>query len=60
MGMKKHNTGFVCQNCGAEVAPQNVSERNHCPHCLYSLHVDLNVPGDRKSVCHGKMKPIAV
>lgn len=49
--MKKRilNTAFVCQNCKREVLPiQNGSYRNHCPFCLFSLHVDGEVPGDRK------------
>lgn len=33
--------------------------RNHCPHCLRSLHVDLRV-GDRRSSCGGVMDPISV
>lgn len=34
--------------------------RNHCPHCLYSQHLDTDKPGDRKSRCLGKMKPIDI
>lgn len=53
----KENTGFICQNCGCEVvALTNGSYRNHCPFCLYSLHVD-NKPGDRNSLCKGLMRP---
>ncbi len=37
----------------------NGSYRNHCPHCLYSLHVD-ELPGDRKSGCGGLMRPIGI
>ena len=33
--------------------------RNHCPNCLYSVHLD-NKPGDRSSECHGRMEPISV
>lgn len=33
--------------------------RNHCPYCLYSKHVDI-VRGDRKSACGGMMKPIGI
>ena len=34
---------------------------NHCPKCLYSLHVDIN-PGDRaaKDGCGGLMEPSAI
>lgn len=56
------NEAFVCSNCGKEVEPIHYggSYRNHCPFCLYSLHVDTNIPGDRKNSCRGLMKPIAV
>lgn len=52
---------FVCKNCGRTVIPprSGTSHRNHCPHCLHSLHVDTK-SGDRRSDCHGLMKPIAV
>jgi len=54
---KTENTGFICIHCGADVqALTNGSYRNHCPDCLYSLHVD-NIPGDRSSDCRGVMKP---
>lgn len=33
--------------------------RNHCPHCLYSKHVDIN-PGDREESCHGLLEPVGV
>ena len=33
--------------------------RNHCPHCLWSRHMDIR-PGDRLSPCRSPMKPIAV
>ncbi|MEM7737404.1 MAG: RNHCP domain-containing protein [Deinococcota bacterium] len=54
------NTSFVCANCGRDVPPlANGSYRNHCPFCLYSLHVDIN-PGDRASDCGGLLEPVAV
>ncbi len=55
---KKNDSGFVCQNCGREVAPLGYSSRNHCPFCLHSLHVDIN-PGDRASDCGGLLEPIS-
>lgn len=33
------------------------SSRNHCPFCLWSLHVDL-LPGDRANSCGAPMQPI--
>ncbi len=60
MSRKEENTGFVCSNCGKDVLPlSNGSYRNHCPFCLYSLHVDDNI-GDRASDCKGLMKPIRI
>lgn len=58
---RKVNVGFVCLNCGRGVAPTGcgVLHRNHCPRCLYSLHVDLQT-GDRRSGCRGAMVPIGI
>lgn len=54
------NQGFTCVECGAVVRPlANGSVRNHCPHCLHSLHVDVG-PGDRGSDCGGVLVPVAV
>ena len=33
---------------------------DHCPRCLWSKHVDDQIPGDRASTCHGLMEPIGV
>ena len=33
---------FICENCGAKVEKLGYTCRNHCPHCLYSKHVDVN------------------
>ena len=52
---------FACAHCGAPVpgtAP-GTSHRNHCPRCLWSLHVDLRT-GDRRSACRGEMEPVGV
>ncbi len=49
---------FVCDNCGTKV--QGNGYTNHCTNCLYSKHVDLEVPGDRLSDCLGLMKPITL
>lgn len=49
---------FTCEHCSTEVEPlENGSYRNHCPHCLYSKHVDAGGPGDRESDCGGIMEP---
>ena len=60
MGRKEENTGFVCRHCGREVLPlTGGSYRNHCPFCLYSLHVDI-ITGDRASECGGLMEPVGI
>lgn len=53
----KNDAGFTCLHCGREVPPLGFTSRNHCPYCLYSLHVDVN-PGDRLNPCMGLMQPI--
>ena len=53
----KNDCAFICKNCGLEVKPLGYTSRNHCPRCLYSLHVDIN-PGDRACECGGLMKPV--
>ena len=54
------NSAFICAHCGCSVLPlENGSVRNHCPKCLYSLHVD-EFPGDRASTCGGVLEPIGL
>ncbi|MBL8805443.1 MAG: RNHCP domain-containing protein [Rhodospirillales bacterium] len=48
---------FVCANCGRSVSGDGYT--NHCPHCLWSAHVDVN-PGDRAETCGGLMRPVSV
>ena len=36
------------------------AHRNHCPSCLWSRHVDDDVPGDREADCGASMEPLAV
>lgn len=55
---KKRNTGFECLKCRVKNEPARVSERNHCRACLFSLHADVETPGDRMSECCGLMEPI--
>src|SRR5512145_3006828 len=52
---------FVCVHCGLAVSGEapGTQQRNHCPLCLYSRHVDLAV-GDRRSGCRGEMEPVAI
>jgi len=50
---------FVCEHCGKPVEPlEQGSYRNHCPHCLWSKHVDRDGPGDRASICQAPMEPV--
>lgn len=53
----KNDSGFTCVHCGREVEPLGYTSRNHCPFCLWSLHLDEN-PGDRASECGGSMEPV--
>ena len=54
-------SGFVCSHCSRPVTPDppGAGHRNHCPWCLYSLHLDV-IPGDRSSRCRGLMEPVAI
>ena len=57
--MIKNDNGFVCRHCGAQVSPLGYTSRDHCPKCLYSIHID-NVPGDRANTCLGDLVPISI
>jgi hypothetical protein len=46
---------FKCEHCDKLIKGSGYTD--HCPHCLYSKHVDKN-PGDRQEDCEGMMKPI--
>ena len=55
-------SSFRCRHCGLDVpldAP-GTRHRNHCPTCLYSRHLDDDVPGDRDADCGASMEPIAI
>ena len=55
---------FKCANCHNIVSAAHilsgVNNRNHCPYCLWSCHLDLFAAGDRLSACKGQMKPIGL
>ena len=55
---------FKCAHCRAFVSSAHqlsgVNNRNHCPYCLWSCHLDLFAAGDRLSACKGTMKPIGL
>lgn len=53
---------FSCGHCKKEVSTSGnigTHQRNHCPFCLYSKHVDI-AKGDRQETCHGLMLPLAL
>ena len=56
--------GFTCRDCGRFVSSAaglaGVQNRNHCPYCLSSRHLDLYEPGDRLSACKAIMRPVAL
>lgn len=55
MSRVEENSHFKCINCSENIEPlNNGSYRNHCPSCLFSLHVDIE-QGDRKNNCRGPM-----
>jgi len=50
---------FICDNCNKKIEKLGYTSRDHCPHCLYSKHVDI-MPGDRLNTCKSLMKPISI
>lgn len=57
MGFQRRKEDFICAHCGAAVIGTGYT--NHCPHCLWSKHVDV-MPGDRADTCSGLMKPVRI
>ncbi|HEX9018005.1 MAG TPA: RNHCP domain-containing protein [Anaerolineaceae bacterium] len=55
---------FKCRHCHQYVSTDpllsGVNNRNHCPYCLWSRHMDLYQPGDRLSACKTEMRPLGV
>jgi hypothetical protein len=55
---------FTCLHCGLYVtfAPliAGVQNRNHCPYCLWSRHLDWRTSGDRLSNCRAGMRPLGL
>ena len=55
--------GFECIHCHRWVPFDKfigTHFRNHCPHCLWSKHVDEKKSGDRQTFCRGDMEPIGL
>lgn len=64
-GKRDHESGdFVCRYCSAfvsaDAALSGVHNRNHCPYCLSSRHVDQFEAGDRLSACKAQMHPVGL
>lgn len=59
--IQRTENSFICKSCGRSVPPpeSGTENRNHCPYCLHSLHVDLRI-GDRRSSCRALMEPIGI
>ena len=60
---KVEKKGFICGHCRQWVKITELigtHHRNHCPFCLWSLHVDLKYSGDRKADCQSIMEPIGL
>lgn len=55
---------FRCAHCHQNVSSAHllsgVNNRNHCPYCLWSRHLDLYTAGDRLSACKAPMQPLAL
>ena len=59
----KDTPGFVCIACKKQVPisrDMGTKNRNHCPFCLSSLHVDSLIPGDRQAQCKKEMEPLGL
>jgi RNHCP domain len=55
VGFRRMVEDFTCEHCGADNAGDGYT--NHCAHCLWSRHVDVE-PGDRAASCGGLMEPV--
>ena len=51
------NEVFECVFCH-HIIPISKGIRDHCPHCLRGLHVDI-IPGDRAATCRAMLAPVA-
>ncbi len=55
---------FTCAHCHLYVSCDpliaGVQNRNHCPYCLWSRHLDWREAGDRMSNCRAPMEPVGL
>jgi hypothetical protein len=60
----QRENGFTCIQCNFPVSVERevsgVKNRNHCPRCLFSRHVDEFKAGDRKANCKSRMEPVGL
>jgi hypothetical protein len=58
----RNGDAFRCVGCRLDVplSAPGTAHRNHCPHCLTSLHVDRRIPGDRMESCRGRMAALSL
>jgi DNA-directed RNA polymerase subunit RPC12/RpoP len=58
------NQDFRCIRCKNHVSSDpilaGVNNRNHCPYCLHSRHVDWRKAGDRMAACKAEMRPVGL
>lgn len=58
------NGDFTCAHCHQPVSADpllsGVNNRNHCPYCLWSRHMDLFEAGDRLAACKAPMQPLGL
>lgn len=58
------NSDFTCTHChqfvSADLLLSGVNNRNHCPYCLWSRHMDLFAAGDRLAACKAPMQPLGL
>ena len=58
------NSDFTCAHCHNYVSAgpmlAGVHNRNHCPYCLWSKHLDQFKAGDRMAACKAPMQPIGL
>jgi len=63
-GRSTDDGGFLCKHCLTYVCAatllSGVQNRNHCPYCLWSRHLDLWAAGDRLAACKALMRPVGL
>ena len=61
---KNKPKGFVCQHCRQFVKfdrqQAGTNFRNHCPGCLWSVHLGQDWPAHSAIVCKGEMEPVGL